>query len=99
MNQAAKATNKQPLGTGEWITVTTPGGIQITCYAGPNGYHVTALDCYTRRLREPETHASERTARDLARKWTIELLGNHMEFDVSTNRNGNTTRYHVNLGA
>jgi hypothetical protein len=91
--------NKTPLDTNEWITVRTPMGAQITLYRNTQAYRVTAIDCYTRRLREPATFVTEQPARDQARVWTLELLRNHTTFEVETMRNGTTTRYTVDLEA
>lgn len=90
---------KTPLNIDERITVRTPMGAQITLYRNADAYRVTAIDCYTRRLREPATFVTERTARDLARVWTLELLFDFTTFEVEIVRNGTHHRYTVNLEA
>ena len=84
---------------GDWITVVTPMGAQITLYRSQDFYRVTASDCYTRRLREPGTFPNERPARDLARVWTIELLRNSTTFEVKMMRNEIQSSYSVDLEA
>lgn len=96
---AERPNNKAPLDTNEWITVLTPMGAKITLYRNAQAYRVTALDCYTRRLREPRTFVTEQPARDQARVWTLELLNNHTTFEVETLRNGTTHRYTVDMEA
>lgn len=96
---AVQTDNKAPLDINEWITVRTPQGAEITLYRNNQAYRVTAINCYTRRLREPETFTTEQPARDQARTWTIELLRNHTRFEVETLRNRTITRYTVDLEA
>lgn len=96
---AERPNNKNALDTNEWITVRTPTGTQITLYRNDQAYRVTAIDCYTRRLREPATFVTEQPARDQARVWTLELLHNHTTFEVETLRDGTTHRYTVALEA
>jgi len=91
--------NKTPLEIYEWITVRTPMGAQITLYRNAQAYRVTAIDCYTRRLREPGTFLTEPPARNQARVWTLELLRNHTTFEVITKRNETEHRYTVDLEA
>lgn len=87
--------NKAPLAIDEWITVVTPIGAQITIYRNKDVYRVTAIDCYVRRLRDPQAFVTERPARDLARVWTLELLRNSTGFEVRTKRDGIITTYQV----
>lgn len=94
-----RTNNKTPLNIDEWITVRTPMGAQITLYRNAQAYRVTAIDCYTRRLREPTTFVTEQPARDQARVWTLELLRDTTTFEVETLRNGTTYRYTVDLEA
>jgi hypothetical protein len=91
--------SKTPLDTNEWITVRTPYGAQITLYRNAQAYRVTAIDCYTRRLREPAMFVTEQPARDQARVWTLELLRNTTTFEVEILRNDTTHRYTVDLEA
>lgn len=90
---------KTPLTTGEWITVRTPTGAQITLYAKDQTYRVTAIDCYTRRLREPAEFTNEQDARNQARVWTLEILNNNMTFAVDALHHGARLRYTVDLEA
>lgn len=94
-----RTNNKTPLDINEWITVRTPQGAEITLYRNNQAYRVTAIDCYTRRLREPETFVSEQPARDQARAWTLELLRNNTRFEVETRRGSTITSYTVDLEA
>jgi hypothetical protein len=91
--------NKAPLEIDEWITVRTPHGAEITLYRNHQAYQVTAINCYTRRLREPATFITEQPARDQARVWTLELLRNHTRFEVETLRGRIINRYTVDLEA
>jgi hypothetical protein len=91
--------SKITLEVNEWIMVNTPMGEKITLYRNDSGYRVTAIDCYTRRVREPRTFLAEQPARDQARVWTLELLRNNTRFEVMTGRNGTTHSYTVNLEA
>jgi hypothetical protein len=81
------------LAVDDYLTVTTPMGVQVTVYRNAECWRVTALDCYTRRLRAPENVDNERSARSLARRWTLELLGNHNAFMVEIRLNGTVNRY------
>lgn len=89
---------KAPLGIDERITVRTPTGVEVTVYRNHDAFRVTAIDCYTRRVRDPQTFVTESKARDLARIWTIELLRDFTTFEVEIVRNG-THRYTVDLEA
>jgi hypothetical protein len=91
--------NKIPLEVHEWIMVRTPMGAQITLYRNDQAYRVTAIDCYTRRLREPATFVTEKSARDQARVWTLELLRDYTTFEVEVHRSGTTYCYTVDLEA
>jgi hypothetical protein len=94
-----RTNNKAPLDINEWITVRTPQGAEITLYRNDQAYRVTAIDCYTRRLREPGTFVSEQPARDQARVWTLELLRDNTQFEVETRRGNTITSYTVDLEA
>lgn len=90
---------KAPLGINEWVTVRTPTGAQITLYRNADAFRVTAVDCYTRRLREPATFVTESKARDLARVWTLELLRNNTTFEVEAMIGDTRHHYPVDLEA
>lgn len=95
--QARTTASRAPLGNGEWITVHLSTGAQVTLMRTGDYYRSTAIDCYTRRLRDPFTSDDEQTARDMAHRWTLELLRGAAgeTFDVETYRNGATSRYTV----
>lgn len=90
---------KAPLGIDERITVRTPMGAQITIYRTNDVFRVTAIDCYTRRIRDPQTFVTETKARGLARVWTLELLRDFTTFEVEMVRNGTLWSYTVDLEA
>ena len=84
---------RKPLDINKWITVVTPHGAEITLYRNAEAYRVTALDCYTRRLRPPATFLAEQPARDQARVWVLELLRDNMTFTIRTNAGGTVSEY------
>jgi len=96
---ASRPDTKAELDINEWVTVRTPAGAQITLYRNDQAYRVTAIDCYTRRLREPATFATEPAARNLARVWTLELLRDSTTFEVEALISGTRHSYTVDMEA
>lgn len=90
---AQRPNTRTALAIDDYLSITTPMGAQVTVHRNSLCWHVTALDCYTRRLRSPQDVDNERDARSLARRWTLEVLGDHNTFTVETRLNGTISRY------